>query len=63
MMQSSSPYNKNNGPCGTLFENGIVRTSSSSAAGVHHEVNVVALASLRASVSRLKANFGGGGGC
>mmetsp|Transcript_33831 Transcript_33831/g.59381 ORF Transcript_33831/g.59381 Transcript_33831/m.59381 type:complete len:223 (-) Transcript_33831:778-1446(-) len=59
VMMQSSPHSKN-GPCGVLFENGIVRTSSSAGA---HEVNVVALASLRASVSRLKANFGGGGGC
>ena len=52
------------GQCGVLFENGIVRTSSSSSTSPDgrigdHEVNVVALASLRASVSRLKANFGG----
>ena len=52
------------GQCGVLFENGIVRTSSSSSTSsdgriVDHEVNVVAMASLRASVSRLKANFGG----
>lgn len=47
------------GQCGILFENGIVRTSSSPVSD--HEVNVVALASLRASVSRLKANFGGDG--
>ncbi len=52
IMQSSK---HNNGSCGVLFENGIVRTSSTR----DHEVNVVALASLRASVSKLKAEFGG----
>ncbi|KAL3767022.1 hypothetical protein ACHAWU_004520 [Discostella pseudostelligera] len=54
VMKSSSA-----GQCGILFENGILRTSSSSVSD--HEVNVVALASLRASVSQLKANFGGDG--
>ena len=44
----------NTGQCGVLYENGLVRTSSAQ----DHEVNVVALASLRASLSRLKANFG-----
>ena len=52
VMQSS---NHNHGPCGVLFENGMVRTSSAG----DHEVNVVALAALRASCSRLKADFGG----
>lgn len=46
------------GQCGVLFENGLVRTSSSS----DHEVNVVALAALRASVSQLKVKNGGGRG-
>jgi hypothetical protein len=44
--------------CGVLFENGIVDAPSAA----DHEANVVALASLRASVSRLTADFGGGGG-
>ena len=57
VMQSSSPQH-NNGLCGVLYENGIVRASSAG----DHEANIVALASLRASVSQLKANFGGGGG-
>mmetsp|Transcript_27459 Transcript_27459/g.56230 ORF Transcript_27459/g.56230 Transcript_27459/m.56230 type:complete len:201 (+) Transcript_27459:57-659(+) len=52
IMQSSK---QNNGPCGVLFENGIVRTSSTR----DHEVNVVALASLRASVSKLRVDFVG----
>ena len=46
------------GQCGVLFENGLVRTSSSS----DHEVNVVALAALRASVSQLKEKNGSGSG-
>jgi hypothetical protein len=55
VMQSTSSYNGTAGSCGVLHENGIVRTSSAG----DHEMNVVALASLRASVSRLKAEFGG----
>ena len=48
-----------NGECGILYENGLVRTSSSSSANTsQHEVNVVALAALRASVSQLKEQFG-----
>mmetsp|Transcript_19705 Transcript_19705/g.30758 ORF Transcript_19705/g.30758 Transcript_19705/m.30758 type:complete len:204 (-) Transcript_19705:64-675(-) len=43
--------------CGVLFGNGMIRTSSSN----DHEVNVVALAALRASVSQLKAKFGSNG--
>mmetsp|Transcript_7409 Transcript_7409/g.13757 ORF Transcript_7409/g.13757 Transcript_7409/m.13757 type:complete len:221 (+) Transcript_7409:28-690(+) len=57
VMMQSSPQNKN-GPCGVLFGNGIVRSSSSAS---DHEVNIVALASLRASVSRLKTSYGGVG--
>ena len=59
VMKSSSI----SGQCGVLFENGIVRNSSSSATMISdHEVNVVALASLRASVSQLRAhNIGGDG--
>jgi hypothetical protein len=57
MMQSSS-YANNSGPCGILFEDGIIRTSSSSASG--QDVNVVALSSLRASVSQLKVYFNRG---
>ena len=53
MMQTSSA--QNTGLCGVLYENGIIRTSSPN----DYEVNIVALASLRASVSQLKANFGG----
>ena len=53
MMQTSSAQNTS--LCGVLYENGIIRTSSPN----DHEVNIVALASLRASVSQLKANFGG----
>ena len=50
-----------NGECGILYENGLVRTSSSSSANTsQHEVNVVALAALRASVSQLKEQFGNG---
>lgn len=50
-----------NGECGILYENGLVRTSSSSSANTsQHEVNVVALAALRASVSQLKEQFGDG---
>ena len=45
------------GRCGASFENGIVDAPSAS----DHEANVVALASMRASVSRLTADFGGGG--
>ena len=49
------------GECGILYENGLVRTSSSSSANTsQHEVNVVALAALRASVSQLKEQFGDG---
>jgi hypothetical protein len=50
-----SPPPGSSGPCGVFFENGLVRTSTLQ----DHENNVVALASLRASVSRLKSNFGG----
>jgi len=39
--------------CGVLFGNGMVRSSSAN----DHEVNVVALAALRASISKLKSNF------
>ena len=50
-----------NGECGIVYENGLVRTSSSSSANTsQHEVNVVALAALRASVSQLKEQFGDG---
>lgn len=41
---------------GILFQNGMLRSSSSSSND--HEINIVALAALRASVSQLKANFG-----
>mmetsp|Transcript_3990 Transcript_3990/g.6597 ORF Transcript_3990/g.6597 Transcript_3990/m.6597 type:complete len:202 (-) Transcript_3990:49-654(-) len=41
--------------CGVLFGNGMIRSSSAN----DHEVNVVALAALRASISQLKAKFGG----
>ena len=37
--------------CGVLFGNGMIRSSSAN----DHEVNVVALAALRASISQLKA--------
>jgi hypothetical protein len=50
-----SPPPGSSGPCGVFFENGLVRTSTLQ----DHENNVVALASLRASVSRLKSKFGG----
>ena len=40
--------------CGVLFGNGMIRSSSAD----DHEVNVVALAALRASISQLKAKFG-----
>ncbi|KAL3787584.1 hypothetical protein HJC23_000072 [Cyclotella cryptica] len=50
-----SPTPGSSGPCGVFFENGLVRTSTLQ----DHENNVVVLASLRASVSRLKSNFGG----
>ena len=50
---------KTSAECGVLFQNGMIRTSSSSARSNDHEVNVVALASLRASISQLKSNFGG----
>ncbi len=58
-VMKSSPIS---GQCGILFENGIVRTSmpsssfSSAVMISDHEVNVVALASLRASVSRLQSS-------
>ena len=42
--------------CGILFQNGMIRPSSSSSND--HEINIVALAALRASISQLKANFG-----
>ena len=42
--------------CGILFQNGMIRSSSSSSND--HEINIVALAALRASISQLKANFG-----
>ena len=42
--------------CGVLFQNGMIRSSSSSSND--HEINIVALAALRASISQLKANFG-----
>lgn len=41
------------GPCGVLFENGLVRTSSVTA---DHEANIVALGALRASATRLKCS-------
>ena len=44
--------NNTPGPCGVLFENGLVRTSSVT---VDHEANIVALAALRASATRLKS--------
>ncbi|KAL7501725.1 hypothetical protein ACHAWX_000325 [Stephanocyclus meneghinianus] len=53
IMRSSLPGSS--GPCGVFFENGLVRTSTLQ----DHENNVVALASLRASVYRLKSKFGG----
>ena len=43
--------------CGVLFENGMIRSSSAN----DHEVNVVALAALRASISQLKSKFGSSG--
>ena len=57
VMMQSSPHT--GGPCGILFENGIVRHdhSQSTSSSSRQEVNVVALSSLRASVSRLKASF------
>ncbi len=42
--------------CGVLFQNGMIRSSSSSSND--HEINIVALAALRASISQLKAHFG-----
>mmetsp|Transcript_1492 Transcript_1492/g.3563 ORF Transcript_1492/g.3563 Transcript_1492/m.3563 type:complete len:193 (-) Transcript_1492:725-1303(-) len=45
--------NNTSGPCGVLFENGLVRTASVTA---DHEANVVALAALRASAARLKSS-------
>jgi hypothetical protein len=43
--------------CGVLFGNGMIRSSSAN----DHEVNVVTLAALRASISQLKSNFGSSG--
>ena len=47
MMQTSTE-------CGILYANGLVRAV---AAGDQHEINIVALAALRASVSQLKEKF------
>jgi len=47
MMQTSTE-------CGILYANGLVRSTSAD----QHEINVVALAALRASVSQLKEKFG-----
>jgi len=40
--------------CGILYANGLVRSTSAD----QHEINIVALAALRASVSQLKEKFG-----
>ena len=53
-----APGHRRGGRCGASFENGIVGALSSA----DNEANAVALASMRASVSRLTADFGGGGG-
>ncbi|KAL3776695.1 hypothetical protein ACHAWO_003108 [Cyclotella atomus] len=53
IMRSPSPGCA--GPCGLFYENGLVRPSNVN----DYENNVVALAALRASVSKLKMNFGG----
>lgn len=50
-----SPPPGSSGPCGLFFENGLVRTPTAN----DHENNIVALASLRASISCLKSEFGG----
>ena len=47
MMQTSTE-------CGILYANGLVRSTSAD----QHEINIVALAALRASVSQLKEKFG-----
>ena len=46
MMQTSTE-------CGVLYANGLVRSTSAD----QHEINIVALAALRASVSQLKEKF------
>jgi len=46
MMQTSTE-------CGILYANGLVRSTSAD----QHEINIVALAALRASVSQLKEKF------
>ena len=46
MMQTSTE-------CGVLYANGLVRATSAD----QHEINIVALAALRASVSQLKEKF------
>lgn len=50
-----APQPGSDGPCGLFYENGIIRNANDN----DHENNIVALAALRASVSRLKRNFGG----
>lgn len=50
-----APQPGSDGPCGLFYENGIIRNANA----YDHENNVVALAALRASVSRLRRNFGG----
>lgn len=52
IMRAPSPGS--NGPCGLFYENGLIRTANAQ----DHENNIVALAALRASVSRLKRDFG-----
>ena len=51
-----SPQPGYSGPCGLFYENGLIRTANAG----DHESNIVALAALRASVSRLKKDFGEG---
>ena len=43
------------GPCGLFYENGLIRPSSAN----DHETTIVALAALRASISRIQREFGG----
>jgi hypothetical protein len=49
-----SPPTGGSGPCGLFYENGLIRTATAK----DHENNIVALAALRASVSRLKKDYG-----
>ena len=51
-----SPQPGFSGPCGLFYENGLIRTATAG----DHENNVVALAALRASLSRIKKEFGEG---